>query len=368
MLGEVSGLVQKHFYDPKLRGLDWNRELAIREQRAEQAKTWGQVSTLVNDLLATLKASHTSYFSPESRGYHDLMGVFGQFPRHEDYRRRSVYEGAGLDVQDGFIIGVLDGSPAQTAGLLTGDKVLSVDGQPFHEILSFRGKKKVKVEIQRSPGAAPRSFDVNVTREPSAERYMSALKKSARVIPSGGKKIAYVHVWSYAGRAYHEALSDLLSDAPLEDADALVLDVRGGWGGANPDFLNLFNKNVPLTRMIERSGGSHRMDQQWRKPVVLLVDRGSRSGKEILAFGFKRYRIGPVVGERTAGAVLGGRLIPLKSGGALYLAVVDVDTEGERLEGVGVIPDVEVARPIPYSQGADPQLDEAVRQAAKISK
>ena len=53
--------------------------------------------------------------------------------------------------------------------------------------------------------------------------------------------IGYVHVWSYASDAYQEALEQLLGEGALKDADALVLDLREGWGGAVPDYLDLFN-------------------------------------------------------------------------------------------------------------------------------
>ena len=94
--------------------------------------------------------------------------------------------------------------------------------------------------------------------------------------------------------------------------------------------------------------------------MVLLVDQGSRIGKEVLAYGFKKFGIGKVVGTTTAGAVVGGRPFLLSDGSLLYLAVQDVLVDGDRLEGVGVTPDVEVEFSIPYANGADPQLEKAL--------
>jgi carboxyl-terminal processing protease len=102
------------------------------------------------------------------------------------------------------------------------------------------------------------------------------------------------------------------------------------------------------------------LDFQWRKPVVMLVNNGSRSGKEILAYGFQKYKLGKVIGTKTAGAVVGGSPFLLKDGNLLYLAVIDVLVDGERLEGKGVIPDIEVPFPLEYAQGKDPQLEKAV--------
>ena len=66
------------------------------------------------------------------------------------------------------------------------------------------------------------------------------------------------------------------------------------------------------------------------------------------------------MGITTAGAVVGGRPFLLSDGSHLYLAVQDVLVDGERLEGVGVTPDVEVEFSIPYANGADPQLEKAL--------
>ena len=93
--------------------------------------------------------------------------------------------------------------------------------------------------------------------------------------------------------------------------------------------------------------------------MVVLVDEGTRSGKEVVAYGLQRRDV-PVIGTRTAGALLAGRGFLLSDGSLLVLAVSDVRVEGERLEGRGVVPDVEVAFPLSYAAGRDPQLDAAL--------
>ena len=73
------------------------------------------------------------------------------------------------------------------------------------------------------------------------------------------------------------------------------------------------------------------------------------------------------MGERTAGAVLAGKPTILSDQSLLYVAVSDVLVDGQRLEGVGVEPDVTVARKLPYCAGRDEQLDAAVAEAAKMA-
>ena len=100
---------------------------------------------------------------------------------------------------------------------------------------------------------------------------------------------------------------------------------------------------------------------KWRKPVVMLVNRGTRSGKEVLAYGFKQYRLGEIIGTRTAGAVLAASMFLMGNGDLLLLAVADVTVDGQRLEGVGVTPTIEVPFDPVYAAGRDPQLDRTVQ-------
>ncbi len=92
-------------------------------------------------------------------------------------------------------------------------------------------------------------------------------------------------------------------NGPLKDSDALVLDLRGGWGGASPSYLNFFTEDRLVARSIDRNGNVGVFASGWTRPVVLLVDEGSRSGKELFAYGFRALGKGPIVGERTAGDV-----------------------------------------------------------------
>ncbi len=80
----------------------------------------------------------------------------------------------------------------------------------------------------------------------------------------------------------------------------------------------------------------------------------------MLAYGFRKHGIGPVVGERTAGAVSAGTVIPIGDQSLLYLCVMGIEVDGEVLEGVGVAPDHEVPWPLPYASSTDPQLHRAL--------
>jgi carboxyl-terminal processing protease len=372
---EVRRIVRDQFYDRDLHGVHWDAVGARYRPQALAAKSERELADAVNAMLAELRASHLGYYTPLDTAYYDLADIFSRslrqqmnaaFPNGE-----VAYTGIGVFTReiDGkvFVSGVLDGMAAERAGLRVGDEIIDADGAPFEPVASFSGKsgREVVLTIRRTRGDPPLRLTVIPQRIEPNEAFRDAMRRSARVIGHGGAKIGYVHVWSYARLEYQELLEQLISTGPLKDADALVWDLRDGWGGADPAYLDIFNPRAPTMVTTDRSGGRHVVNARWRKPAALLINGGTRSGKEVLTYGFKKYGFGEVIGERSAGALLAGRAFLLSAGGLLLVPVTDVAVDGERIEGRGVSPTVEVKREIPYAAGADPQLERALEVLAQ---
>ena len=373
VLDEVWRTVRDHFYDPRLGGLDWDAVRARYAPQAAAATSEEALAAVINAMLATLHASHTALYTPAEPAYYQLADIFAGALRHRGLERafpegRITYPGIGLftrtDAQGRvFVAGVIDDAPAQRAGLLVGDEILAVDGAPFRPVLSFKDKvgSPVTLSVRRSAGGPPLHLSVTPAALQPHEMFLHGLRASARLIPTGnGLRVGYAHLWSYAGRAYQDALEELVSEGPLKDADALVIDLREGWGGAVPEYLDLFNARAPTMQVRGRDGRTELENVKWRRPAALLVNERSRSGKEVLAYGFKKYRLGEVVGTRTEGAVLAATAFLMSNGDLLLLAVDDVRVDGERLEGRGVEPSVPVPVDPSYAAGRDPQRDRAV--------
>ena len=367
---EVVRTVSEHFYDPALYGLDWTAVTARYRPVAVAATSLEERARVINRMLGELHASHTAYFEPGDPAYYDLLDVFAGALRR-DVRRlfpdgEIAYSGIGVLTRqiDGktFVSGTLAGLPAHRAGLRVGDEILAVDGRPYEPVRSFVDKRggPVVLAIRRTRDGAVQELTVVPERIRPARAYLEAMAASARLIERNGRRIGYIHVWSYAGSQYQELLERELHTGPLKDADALVWDLRDGWGGAQPQYLDVFTGRGPLVELRDRSGKETLQNVKWRRPVAMLINGGTRSGKEILAYGFKKYGVGDLIGTRTRGAVLAARAFVLSDGTLLEVAVNDVAVDGERLEGVGVTPTVEVPFTLPYAQGADPQLERAV--------
>ena len=373
---EVWRLVKDRFYDKATNGVDWDKAKGRYEKKAEAAATPEELSEVINAMLAELRTSHTRYYIRSEVDYYGLTSIFRNGPLRDELAKYFPggvvqYTGIGITtaVEGGrtFVRDVLEGGPGDKAGLKRGDELLAANAEPFRGVGSFTGKagKECRLIVMYGPNPGDvRQVPVVPEVIIPDKLYYDAMKESARIIEAHGKKIAYIHVWSYAGDQYQDLLAELVT-GKLAGADALVLDIRDGWGGASPEYLDLFNTRVPLITEINRDGKRAAMDTQWRKPVVMLINEGARSGKEILAYGFRKYGIGKLVGTKTAGYVMGGRPFMLASGNMLYLAVVDVLVDGERLEGAGVEPDVEVPMPLEYTHGKDPQLDKALEMLGK---
>ena len=314
--------------------------------------TPAELATVANRWLATLGTSHTELLTLEDPRAFELADVFWEaLPRTERERVFGAHgprlAGIGVrlaqDERGPFVRAVLDGSPAARAGLAVGERILAVEGEPFAPVGSFRARAGRATELRvEAPDGTRRTLVLVPDELAPGARFLAALRASAHVRTLDGRALAYVHLWSWAGAEPQEALAELLLRGALAEADGLVLDLRDGLGGANPDALALFAREVPTLTWSAADGAHGRIESAWKKPVVLLVDGTTTSGKEVFARAFQRAGRGPVVGTRTAGAVAGGSLFLLPGACLLYLAVREMLVEGERLEGRGVQPDVPV--------------------------
>jgi len=367
LFAEITGIVETHFFDLHRTNQAFP---AIKERYRRQLSHTSPEAfpLLANAMLGELNASHTSYLTSDDPEYYYLAALFSKIPEVGALfpDKEVLYPTVGLFTQRikdrVHVVSLLAGGAAEKAGILKGDEILSVNGGPYSPVAALRplvGTEAV-FEVRREDRAAP--FQVRMKPElvNPKEEMLAAQKASIRVIEKAGRRIGYIHMYSYAGEEYHRELLNALVWGPLKDADALIIDLRYGLGGAWPYYLNIFNRNIPVLEMIDKEGNRSRVDSQWRKPAVYLVNGFTRSGKELLAFGAKKYGLATVIGERTAGQSLAGRLFPLSNKALLFLAVQGCRIDGVNLEGVGVKPDLEVPFEVPYCSGRDAQLDKAV--------
>jgi carboxyl-terminal processing protease len=355
---EIVGIVHENFYS-RIAADEWaSRHAGYADAIDKEVDFVARTKSV----LADLKASHTAYYTRREPEFYGLAAIFASVQGKPPIEIESI----GLDVTaDGFVRTAFAGGPADKAGLKRGDRIVNADGREFQPVDSLRGRagKPVTLLVQRERHAKPLAMEVTPRLIDPKREWLDAQREGTRVIKHNGKSVGYVPIFSGSGQEYRQLLRELIRDR-LAAADALIVDFRNGWGGCRPDFIDFLDPNPAVLTMIDRRGKRVSNDGQWRKPFILLVNGGSRSGKEVVAHSVKKHKLGTLVGERTAGAVVGGRAFPLSDGSLLYLAVMDAEVDGERIEGNGVEPDIIVSDELPFAKGADPQLEKALDVAA----
>ena len=320
-------------------------------------------------ILTSLNASHTERVTPDQLDYYELADIF-RYALHDDIRSlfppdgKVTYDGIGIaskEISGGrFITDVYDGGPAARAGLTAGDEIVSSDGKLFSEIGSFAGKAggTVALQVRRHAGEAPTTVAIGVEKIEPQQMFVDAVDKSVRVIERNGRKIGVIHLWTYTTDRITDVIYKELA-TQLKDVDGLVLDLRGRWGGGPADAAEPFVSGTADMQVVDHDGDAHYVYTGFHKLVVAIIDEGTRSSMEILAYSLQRAGI-PLVGTATAGDVLAATAYALPDKSLLELAVQDVIVDGKRLEGRPIAPDVAVPFDVRYAAGADPQMDRAV--------
>ena len=377
VLDEVVRIVSSEFYtqDGRQRFADAIQERVGELQISNEYQN--DYSNIIDEALSELNVSHTGRYTPDRIDYYELMDVYGPAGiadrLDEVFAPDGVVTYAGIGVIprtiDGrqFVAYVYHGSPAADADILVGDEILAIDGQPYEPIGSFadRVSEQVTVTLRRTVDGASMERGVRVALLQPGDTFINAIRASARIIEHNGSDIGYVRLWTFARSDVQALVTELLTTGALAEADGLVLDLRGRWGGAPADAGELFVGRTPLVTFVGPDGETGFVNYRWRKPIVALIDEGTRSGMELLAYSLQSAGI-PLIGARSAGALVGGRPFVLSDGSLLLVAVVDARVDGRVLEGIGLQPDIPVDRHLPYAAGRDDQLARAIDELSRL--
>jgi len=377
-------LTRDQIYPPGLVATHFSRStfLALREQTS----TLDSVQDLpgvINPFLDSLGVSHTQVYAKHSLEYAFFRSLFST---KEPDDPPFSHIGVQLLLSEGrwWIREALDGFPAQRAGLGRGDELLALDGEAFDarrlcDAGERRGTAPHAIGVKRRSGERVTVSVPCVRQNPHASMHQ-AIANSVRRFTVDGQEIGYLRLWTGTGarglQTYREAI------AALADTDALILDLRGGFGGAWYPHLDPFfpdRRNFFAFTVINRDGSTtydaepHQTKTPYTGPMVALINEGTRSGKEAVAFQLRKSARATLIGTTTRGAfsagkgVLTGDDVPL----VFYLAVAEYRLDGHRIEGVGVSPDIRVSYPVTglvqaeerettRYDGADPQVAAAL--------
>jgi tricorn protease len=367
ILDEAWRINRDYFYDPNMHGADWN---AIRKKYAAfvpHLATRGDLDRVIRWMLSELAVGH-SYLTPGERLHErqpvpgGLLGADYEIAEGR-YRFKKVYGGLNWSPELR--------SPLTVPGVevKAGEFLLAVRGidlkAPTELYSVFENSAGKSIEITVGPkadGTGSRTVTVEPLPNEDALRNRDWVEGNLKKVHQAtGGRVAYVYVPNTAGlgHAYFKRYF-----FPQADKQAIIVDERFNGGGQVADYY-IDHLRRPFTAMWATRYGEDLKTPGAAilGPKVMLIDETAGSGGDLLPWMFRKYKLGPLVGKRTWGGLVGILGFPvLMDGGRVTAPNLAIWTEdGFVVENEGVPPDVEVEQwPADVIAGRDPQLERAI--------
>jgi tricorn protease len=364
-----------YFYDPNLHGVDWNAMRTRYGALLDGCVTRSDVNFVLGELIAELNSSHTYRSGGDlEKGEKRGVGLLGADYALENgaYRIKKIYDGAPWDAEVR--------SPLLEPGVKAkeGDYLLAVNGakvdttqNPWAAFGGLAGKDVMLTLNDKPTMAGARQVLVKTLESEARLRNLAWINANRlKVEKATGGRIGYIYVPDTAEEGQVELYRQFMGQL---GKDGLVVDERFNAGGQIPDrFVELLNR--PVTNYWAVRDGK---DWQWPPaaipgPKVMLINGWSGSGGDCFPLYFKMANLGPLIGRRTWGGLIGISGAPdLVDGGNVTVPTFGMySTDGKWLvEGHGVDPDIDVVDdPAKMSDGGDPQLDRAIEEVMRLLK
>ncbi len=326
------------------------------EQISDEEKIEGAIKGLVK----SYGDPYTVYFPAADANMfeQDISGNFG---------------GVGMEVglRDGLltVVAPLPDTPAERAGIMTGDKIVKIDGQSTESMSVDEGVRLIRGEVGTT-------VEMSLYREGESDFIDVSVVRDNISIPTVDTKeengVFIISLYSF--NAVAEAkMQDALREYIKSGDKKLVLDLRGNPGGFLQSAVSIASYFLPSGKVVVREGQGNDDDKLYRsnnnslgarqpEEMVILVNAGSASASEILAGALSEHGVATLMGNTTFGKGSVQELVDLPSGASLKVTIARWFTpEGKSISNGGLDPDVFVDRTAEdYNAGKDPQLEAAI--------
>ncbi|MGW3031328.1 S41 family peptidase [Streptomyces sp. NPDC001178] len=372
---EAGRLIRAYFWDPGMCGIDWDAVLDQYRPLVERVASPDEFADLLREVLGELGTSH-AYVTAARRNegpphYQRLQGLLGAnlVRRQEGWVVKRILPGESSDSKAR--------SPLAGTGIREGAVLTHVDGRPVdpltgpYPLLAGAGGTTVELTFTAAEGQAGRSRRVAVVPliDERPLRYQDWVAKRRAVVRElSGGRCGYLHIPDMGGSGWAQFNRDLRMEV---SRPALIVDVRGNAGGHISELVvEKLSRTIlgwDLTRDAQPVSYASNAP---RGPVVALADEATSSDGDMITAAIKLLELGPVIGQRTWGGVVGmtgrhrlgdGTIITVPMNAAWF------DAYGWSVENKGVTPDLEILRtPLDWAEGRHAQLDDAVQLAVQL--
>ncbi len=373
MFAEAWRLQREQFWSEDMSGIDWDGIYAQYSPLVERVSSRSELSDLLWELQGELGTSHAYEMGGEyRRGPQYKQGFLGvdwaYDTEHDRYRIAHIVKGDTSNEKTT--------SPLTSPGLnvQVNDAVLAVNGQRVsktrhpQELLVNQAGNEVQLTIEDAEGKR-RVVTVEALSDERSARYREWVESNRRVVHDVSKGlVGYVHIPNMGGVGYAEFHRSYLAEY---DYPALLIDVRWNGGGNVSGLLLEKLARKRLGYDFTRWGQPEPYPQESpRGPMVALTDEHAGSDGDIFSHSFKLMGLGPLIGKRTWGGVIGihprHRLVDntMTTQPEYSFWFKDV---GWNVENYGTDPDIDVdIAPQDYAHNLDPQLERAIAEAVRL--
>ncbi|HEX9131483.1 MAG TPA: PDZ domain-containing protein [Ktedonobacteraceae bacterium] len=374
MFAEAWRLQREHFWTEDMSGIDWDAIYARYAPLVERVSSRAELSDLFWEVQGELGTSHAYEFGGEYRQrphyQQGFLGVDWSYDTENGrYRIARIVQGDPSDSKAT--------SPLTSPGLNVnvGDAVLAVNGQRMgpnrspQELLVNQADNEVQLTIEDASTKETRVITVKALADEYPARYREWVENNRRIVHEKSQgRVGYIHIPNMMGWGFAEFHRSYLTEY---DYPGLLIDVRHNGGGHVSGLL--------LEKLARRRIGydfprwgqpAPYPEESPRGPMVALTDEHSGSDGDIFSHSFKLMGLGPLIGKRTWGGVIG--INPQHS---LVDGTMTTQPEyafwfkdvGWNVENYGTDPDIEVdIAPQDYVNNVDPQLDRAITEALRM--
>ena len=365
---EAWRLQRDHFWTEDMSKIDWVRVYERYRPLLDRVSTRSEVSDVIWEMQGELGTSHAYEQGGDYRSAPDysvgFLGVETEFDEAADaYKLTRVMKGDLWDLSAS--------SPLARAGvgLKAGDYLIAIDGRKLtldyrpSQALIHRAGEDVSVTFRRQGSDKTETRSVTTLYSEQRLRYREWVEANRKFVhKKSGGRIGYVHVPNMGPFGYAEFHRGFLTEL---DRDGLIVDVRFNGGGHVSQLLleKLARRRIGYSKS-RWFGVQPFPEESPTGPMVAITNEYAGSDGDIFSHSFKMLKLGPLIGKRTWGGVIG--IAPshsLVDGGmttqpeySFWFADV-----GWRVENYGTEPDLEVEfEPEAYVSGRDPQLERAL--------
>lgn len=348
---EGGRIIRSYFWDPDMCGIDWTAVLDQYRPLVERVASPDEFADLMREVLGELGTSH-AYVTPARRNegpphYQRAIGLLGAnlVCRDGDWTIRRILPGDSSDSKAR--------SPLAGTGIREGAVLTHVDGRPVdpvagpYPLLTAAGGTTVELTFRPAGGGSlPRRVAVVPLVDERPLRYQDWVAKRREVVRElSGGKCGYLHIPDMGGSGWAQFNRDLRMEV---SRPALIVDVRGNAGGHISELVvEKLTRTILGWDLTRNAQPVSYASNAPRGPVVALADEATSSDGDMITAAFRLLKLGPVVGQRTWGGVVGmtgrtrlgdGTVITVPMNAAWF------DTYGWSIENHGVEPDLETLR------------------------